>query len=629
MYEILDRIETPDSLKSLTKKELTVLCDEIRDILLNTVFNTGGHLASNLGVVELTIALHRVFDSPRDKIIWDVGHQSYVHKLLTGRKQRFSSLRTFGGISGFPDPEESQYDSFSTGHASTSISAGLGMAIARDLAGEDYNIISVIGDGGLTGGMSFEALNHAGHLSKKLIVVLTDNGMSISPTVGALAKELNKIRLSHRFHQAREGAQKIFAGSFLGRQLGWTWDRITQAIKAMVMPTMIWEELGFTYIGPIDGHNILEIEKALSQAKSKVSRPAFIHLITTKGKGHDLAEATPVRFHSVPPKKDNGNNVITYSKVFSQTIMELAKQDPRILVITAAMTDGNSLQDIARTFPERFYDVGICEQHAVTLAAGLAAQGFIPVVAIYSTFLQRGFDQILNDVCVQDLPVLFSIDRSGIVGEDGKTHQGIFDLSYLTLMPNMIVAAPRDEDELQHLLYTATRTEHPVAIRYPRGAGVGVPLSKEFQLIPVGKGELVKDGSDIAIVAIGSSVQPALEAAWELSKMNIDAAVANARFAKPIDRELISTLATRFGKLVTVEENTLNGGFGSSVLEYLEESGLHDVKLRRIGIPDEFVEHGSPAQLRAKYNLDAKGISTRVRALFPELTSVEARRELR
>jgi len=621
MPKLLNKIDSPESLKELNRDELNDLCTEIREILLNTVTVTGGHLASNLGVVELTIALHRIFDSPRDKIIWDVGHQSYVHKLLTGRQDRFTSLRQYGGLCGFPDPDESHYDSFATGHASTSISASLGMAIARDLAGDDYNIVAVIGDGALTGGMAYEALNHTGHLNKKIIVVLADNGMSISPTIGALAKQLNKIRLSHRYRQAKTETRKLLAGSFLGNKLDWVLDRLTQGAKAVVMPTMHWEELGFTYIGPVDGHNIAEIETALKQARTDSSKPAFVHVITVKGKGYEKAEAAPAVFHSLPPQNGNEQKTISYSQVFAQTILNLARKNPRLVVVTAAMCDGNCLDMVAREFPDRFYDVGICEEHAVTLAAGLATQGFVPVVAIYSTFLQRAFDQILHDVCLQDLPVVFAIDRSGIVGEDGKTHQGIFDLSYLSLMPNMIVSAPKDENELQHLLYTATPSGHPMSIRYPRGSGIGVPLDTDLRFLPIGKGELIKSGNDIALFALGSSVYHALEAAQELASTNIDAAVINSRFAKPLDSELILKIVSQTNRIVTVEENTLTGGFGSAFYEILEKSDISDIKLRRIGVPDEFIKHGHPDLLRTKYDLDRRGIVKHIISYFPELAS--------
>jgi len=626
MSKLLDNIDTKEALNRLSRDELADLCKEIRDLLISTVTTNGGHLASNLGVVELTIALHRAFDSPKDKIVWDAGHQSYVHKLLTGRKHRFPSLRQYGGISGFPDPDESGHDPFIAGHASTSISASLGIAIARDLAGEDYNIVAVIGDGSLTGGMAYEALNHAGHLGTNLIVVLTDNGMSISPTIGAIEKVLNKIRLSHRFRQAKMEASRLFSSSLFGNKLNWVLHRLTLGAKAMLLPTILWEEFGLTYIGPIDGHDIIEVENALNQAKSCSSKPVLVHVITTKGKGYELAEAAPARFHSVPPKNKEPKRAASYSEVFAQTLFRLVQEDPRLVVITAAMSEGNCLQAIEQKFPKRFYDVGICEEHAVTLAAGLATQGYIPIVAIYSTFLQRSFDQILHDVCLQDLPVIFALDRSGIVGDDGKTHQGIFDLSYLTLMPNMIVSAPKDENELQHLLYTALQTKHPIAIRYPRGQGVGTPLESALKYIPIGKGEIIRSGSDVAIVAIGSTVHPSLNAAQELAKSSVNAAVINARFAKPIDSELILEVAAQTGKLVTVEENTLNGGFGSAVLEMLEKSGMHNIGLKRIGIPDEFVEHGPPSLLRSKYQLDADGIARYIRAFLPVLAPLTVTR---
>jgi 1-deoxy-D-xylulose-5-phosphate synthase len=624
MYPQLDKIDSPESLKKLNQKELSVLSAEIREMLLKTVTVTGGHLASNLGVVELTIALHRVFDSPKDKIIWDVGHQSYVHKLLTGRKQRFQSLRQYGGISGFPDPDESSHDQFSAGHASTSVSASLGMAIARDLSGEDYNVVAVIGDGALTGGMAFEAFNHAGQLGTKLTVILTDNGMSISPTVGALSRELNKIRLSQRFRQAKTGATKFIFGTILGHKFDWAFHQLSQGAKAVVMPTVMWEELGFTYIGPVDGHNISAVETALNQAKQEPSQPAFVHIITTKGKGHDPAEAAPVRWHSLPPQSDPPKTAISYSQVFAQTVLNLARKDPRIVVITAAMAEGYYLEKFAGEFPRRFFDVGICEEHAVTMAAGMATQGFIPILAIYSTFLQRGFDQMIHDVCLQDLPVVFAMDRSGIVGEDGKTHQGIFDLSYLGLMPNMIVSAPKDENELQHLLYTAINAKHPMGIRYPRGQGLGVVIDAEPRQLPIGKADLIKTGNDLALLAIGSTVQPAIEAATAMTKLNIDAAVVNARFAKPLDSSLLIELAVRTGRVVTIEENTLNGGFGSAVLGLLESVNISHVKIKRIGIHDDFVEHGPPALLRSKYKLDAAGIMQQVLDFFPKLAAVSS-----
>jgi len=626
MDRMLDKINSPESLKNLSTAELADLAAEIRAFLTESVNSTGGHLASNLGIVELTIALHREFNSPHDKFIWDVGHQSYTHKLLTGRRDMFRSLRQYGGISGFPDPVESDHDQFCTGHASTSISAAVGMAIARDLAGEDYDIVAIIGDGALTGGMAYEALNHAGNLGKKLIVVLADNGMSISPTVGALAKRLNRFRLDDKVTKAKSRTMRILSGSRLGKSIDWMIHRFTRSAKALIMPTMFFEELGFTYIGPVDGHNIAEIETALKQARSQTNKPAFVHVLTTKGKGNELAESSPVLYHSVPPPNGNGKPAISYSKVFAQTVSSLMEQNPRIVIITAAMAEGNSLESIAAKYPSRFFDVGICEEHAVTMAAGLASQGFIPVVAIYSTFLQRGFDQIIHDVALQDLPVVFAMDRSGIVGEDGKTHQGTFDLAYMRLIPNMIISAPKDENELQHLIATATVARHPMAVRYPRGDGFGVPLDAKIEKLEIGKGELLKKGSELALIAIGATVYPCIEAARELELKGISTAVVNARFVKPLDTELINEIASQTGRIVTVEENTLEGGFGSAVVEHVNAGPASGCKVRCIGIPDTFVEHGAPDLLRSIYKLDAAGIEQQVLGFFPELVSQPADR---
>ncbi len=625
MSSLLDRIDSPNNLKQLTLPELKQLAVEIRRELVAVVSANGGHLASNLGVVELAIALHRVFDSPRDKIIWDVGHQSYVHKLLTGRRERFDSLRQYGGLSGFTSRCESEHDPFGAGHASTSISAGLGMAVARDLSGDDYEVVAVIGDGAITGGMALEALNQAGHLGSSLVVVLNDNGMSISPTVGALAKLLSRVRLDPRYSLAKEMSKRVITRLPLGKRLWQIIQQVQSKVKGFVMPTMLWEELGFTYMGPFDGHNIHDLEIALAQARDYHRKPTLVHVVTTKGKGYLPAEGDAVYFHGVPPKNSTAKEIPTYSEVFARTVLRLARECPRLVAITPAMPEGNYLSIVKAEFPRRVFDVGICEQHAVTFAAGLVTQGFIPVVAIYSTFLQRGFDQIIHDVCLQDLPVVFALDRSGIVGDDGKTHQGTFDLSYLTLIPNLIVSAPKDENELQHLLYTAVKSEHPMAIRYPRSAGLGVELDEELHNIPIGKGEILRHGEDVAIIAIGSMVAPAVEAARELASTGIEAAVVNARFAKPLDSELIIELANSIKRVVTVEENVLSGGFGSSVTSLLQKSGISDVQVRSIGIPDEFVEQGSQETLRAECGLDAQGIVQQVRDMLPNHTSVFSR----
>ncbi|MBI4283129.1 MAG: 1-deoxy-D-xylulose-5-phosphate synthase, partial [Chloroflexi bacterium] len=558
-------------------------------------------------------------DSPRDKIVWDVGHQAYTHKLLTGRRHLFTSLRQYGGLSGFTSRDESEHDSFGAGHASTSVSAALGMAIARDLAGDDYQVVAVIGDGAITGGMALEALNQAGHLAPKLIVILNDNGMSISPTVGALARMLGKVRFDQRYHRAREKGRRLIKALPWGDRLWRASQQVESGVKGLVMPTMLWEELGFTYMGPIDGHNLAELETALTRARDFRPKPALVHVVTTKGKGYLPAEGDAIYFHGVAAKGGSPQLVPTYSEVFAQTARRLARENPRLVVITPAMPEGNCLSIVQDEFPQRVFDVGICEQHAVTFAAGLATQGYLPIVAIYSTFLQRAFDQIIHDVCLQDLPMVLAIDRSGIVGDDGKTHQGSFDLSYLTLIPNLIVAAPKDENELQHLLYTAVKSGHPMAVRYPRGAGLEVKLDAELHPIPIGKGEIVRYGKDVAILALGATVAPALEAAQELAANGIEATVANARFAKPLDSALIVDLASHTERLVTVEENTLNGGFGSSVASLLQKSGLSAIPVKSIGLPDDFIEQGSQSILRAKYGLDAKGIAQQVLTFFPAL----------
>ncbi|MCK4273753.1 MAG: 1-deoxy-D-xylulose-5-phosphate synthase [Dehalococcoidales bacterium] len=618
MPRLLDKIDSPADLKGLSLAALEELAAELRREIITTVTTTGGHLASNLGVVELTIALHRVFNSPRDKIIWDVGHQSYVHKLLTGRRHEFGSLRQYGGLSGYTCRDESEHDPFGAGHASTSVSAALGMVIARDLTGDDYHVVAVIGDGAITAGISFEALNHAGHLGSRLIVVLNDNGMSISPTVGALAKLLSRVRFDQNLRRAKKRGKKIVTALPRGENLWQLSQKLEDRLKEFFMPTAIWEELGFTYIGPIDGHNIRDLETVLTQVRDSADKPILVHVVTTKGKGYSPAESNAVYFHGVPAKGGGNGEIPTYSEVFAQTMLQLARKEPRLVVITPAMPEGNCLSIVEAEFPDRVFDVGICEQHAVTFAAGMATEGYIPVVAIYSTFLQRAFDQIIHDVCLQNLPVVFAIDRGGIVGDDGKTHQGTFDISYLTLIPNLVVSAPKDENELQHLLYTAVKSRSPMAVRYPRGAGLGVPMDTKLREIPAGEGEVLRNGEDVAILALGASVAPSLEAAAKLAEKGVEATVVNARFAKPLDASLINDLSGRIKHVVTVEENVLTGGFGSSVNKLLQEYGRCDVPVKNIGIPDEFVEHGTQAILRSKYGLDAEGIVRQVLKQFPE-----------
>ena len=615
----LDRIDKPGDLKKLTLPELEQLASEIRQELVSVVSASGGHLASNLGVVELTIALHRVFDTPRDKIIWDVGHQTYAHKLITGRRKEFASLRQYGGLSGFTSRDESEYDTFGAGHSSTSISAALGMAVARDFAGDDYHVVAVIGDGGITGGMALEGLNQAGHIGTRLIVILNDNGMSISPTVGAIARLLDRIRFDHRYRIGKEKSQKLLNALPLGKKVWRFGLQIESWMKDISRPTRFWENFGFSYIGPVDGHDFKTLEIALNRARNYTSSPILVHVVTTKGSGYLPAEGNSVYFHGI--SGTNGvvdkKTVPTYSDVFAQTMVKLARENPKLVVITPAMPEGNSLRIVQEEFPKRVFDVGICEQHAVTFAAGLATQGYLPVLAIYSTFLQRAFDQIIHDVCLQELPVVFAIDRGGIVGDDGKTHQGIFDLSYLSLIPNIIVASPKDENELQHLLYTAVKSGKIMAVRYPRSAGLGVTMDTVFHELPIGKGEILRQGNDVAILAIGSMVAPALDAAEELAKQGVEATVVNARFVKPIDTELVVDLVTRVKRIVTIEENTLFGGFGSYVTDAIKQADISDVKIRSIGVPDVFVEHGGQAFLRSKYGLDSKGIVKKVLELIP------------
>jgi 1-deoxy-D-xylulose-5-phosphate synthase len=618
---ILDKVNTPADLKGLSYPELESLAVELREEIIKTISTNGGHLASSLGAVELTLALHRIFNSPEDKIIWDVGHQAYAHKLLTGRKERFSTIRQLGGLSGFPSRQESQYDAFTTGHAGTSVSAALGMAMARDLKKDRYEVLAVIGDGSLGAGMAFEAINHAGHQNSKMIVVLNDNGMAISPTLGAMARLLNQVRTNSRYESAKNRFVRVFNRLPLGLSVLRLGKFAKRNLERVILPSAFWEQMGFVYLGPVDGHNIHELEASLIRARDHENRPVVVHVITTKGKGYAAAEIDAVKFHGISPgAAATANGSSTYSQVFGKTVLRLMREDKRVIAISAAMLDGTGLAQAAAEFPDRVIDVGICEQHAITLAAGLATQGFIPIIAIYSTFLQRGYDQIVHDVCLPNLPVIFAIDRAGIVGEDGATHQGALDISYLRSIPNLIVSAPGNDDDLQHLLYTAVKAGRPMAVRYPRGQGEGASLSGEFKLLEIGQGILIREGSDLTIAAIGSMVQPALEAAELLKLENIDCAVIDSRFAKPLDKSLILQQAINSGRLVTIEENSLNGGFGSAVLDCLAEAGLTNVKVERLGLPDSFIEHGSQDHFRSEYDLDAEGIVRRVKAAFPELS---------
>ena len=608
----LEFIKSPSDLKRFVIPDLKELAKELRETIIRQVSINGGHLSSNLGVVELTIALHYVFNSPVDKIIWDVGHQSYSHKLLTGRYDIFSTLRKYGGISGFPRMAESKHDPFGTGHSSTSISAALGIIEGRDRNKEKFKVIAVIGDGAMTSGLAFEGLNNAGHLKKDLIVILNDNEMSISRNVGALSSYLNRILTGEFYQKFKKETKSLLEGiPKLGQTAAKIAQRIEEMLKGFLLPGILFEELGFNYIGPIDGHNIELLVETFKRIKT-ASSPTLLHVITKKGKGYEFSEQNPSLFHGIGPFKLEtgslvGENESTYSYVFGNIMTELAEKDERIIAISAAMKEGTGLEQFAERYPERFYDVGIAEPHAVTFAAGLATQGLKPVVAIYSTFLQRAYDEIIHDVCLQNLPVIFAIDRAGIVGEDGPTHSGFFDLSYLRHVPNLIVMAPKDSFELKAMLELALRHNGPVAIMYPRGKVSRVPYSVSNSFT-IGEAEILKEGEEIAIVAIGDTVYPALSAAERLEKTGISAMVVNARFIKPLDRNLLLSVVSRVKKIVTVEENTLAGGFGSAFLEFLNEAGVQSVRIKILGIPDEFIEQGQQNELREKYRLDEEGI---------------------
>lgn len=615
---LLSTIDSPAQLKELSLAELSQLAREIRDLIICTVAQNGGHLAPNLGVVELTLALHHVFDTPQDRIIWDVGHQAYAHKILTGRREQFATIRQFEGLSGFPKRSESKYDAFGAGHASTSISAALGMAVANSYKATPHKVIAVIGDGSMTGGMAFEALNHAGDLDKNLIVILNDNEMSISPNVGALSSFLSR-KLSHKtiLYLKREMENILKSIPGVGPNILQIIKRSESSFFSFFTPGMLFHALKFHYIGPIKGHRMDRLVETL-QATKHIEGPVLVHVMTQKGRGYEPAECDPSGFHGVGSFDietgesckifSGGPCPPSYTKVFGETMVRLAEQDPRVIAITAAMPQGTGLDLFAKQFPERFFDVGIAEQHAVTFAAGLAAEGYKPVVAVYSTFLQRSYDQIIHDVCLQNLPVIFAMDRGGIVGDDGPTHHGVFDLSFLRGIPNMVLMAPRDEKELQNMLKTAVNYSGPIALRYPRGNGTGVALHDELQSLPIGKGEIVRAGDDVLLIAVGSSVQAALEAADRLESKGIDAAVLNARFVKPLDQELILSWARKVGRIITIEENVLQGGFGSAVLEMFQEASYFPRAFVRKGLPDAFVQHGSQSQLRNLHGIDAEGI---------------------
>ena len=618
LFPTLAGIAQPGDIQGLDEKGLTRLGEEIRRMIIQTVSSTGGHLAPSLGVVELTMALLRVFNPERDRIVWDVGHQAYAYKLLTGRLQRFHTLRRLGGISGFPRPAESPFDHFGVGHSSTSISAALGMAAARDLEGGDHKVVAVIGDGSMTAGLAYEGLNQAGGLGKDLIVVLNDNEMSISRNVGALSSFLSRklsMRWVQRFKKEAEAIMRQIPK--IGDDLADYARRSEDSFKSFFTPGMLFEAFRFTYIGPIKGHDMRQLTSVLEQARG-LEGPILVHVLTKKGKGYEPAETNPTYFHGVgcfEPEtgaalKYGACALPTYTDVFGSTLCDLASRDEKIVAITAAMPEGTGVACFSERYPDRFFDVGICEQHAVTFAAGLASQGVKPVVAIYSTFMQRSYDQVVHDVCLQNLNVTFCLDRGGLVGEDGATHHGVFDLSYLRHIPNLVVMAPRNEPELQHMLATALAHDGPVALRYPRGVGEGAPLAESPQILPMGQGELLREGRDGVIVALGSRVAPSLEAARLFAaETGKEVAVFNARFVKPLPEAQLLELAAAQPFMLTVEENALAGGFGSAVLELLaDREALSGVRVRRLGVPDRFVEHGSQKELRARIGINWEAI---------------------
>ena len=632
MAKILNKISSPSDLKKLSSDELKQLSEEIRKEIISVVSKTGGHLAANLGVVELTIGLHLALNCPKDKIVWDVGHQSYVHKLLTGRRKKFKTLRQHDGISGFPKRSESKYDIFDAGHASNSISVALGLAESRKRRGSDETIVAVLGDGSLTGGVAYEGLNQAGHLGVPLIVVLNDNEMSIANNVGAFSAYLSRIRFDTALYKIREDIEgrvvKILKNiPAIGSKVSMAVEGLKESLKHVLVPGMIFEELGFKYIGPIDGHKIDLVETAINLAK-EIQGPVLIHAITRKGKGYLPAEKCPDKFHGTGPfiietgESKKKNKTLTYTKVFGDAMVELASKDNRIIGITAAMPSGTGLDKFAEIFPDRFYDVGIAEQHAVTFAAGLALNGHLPVVAIYSTFLQRAFDQIIQDVCLQNLHVIFALDRAGLVGEDGPTHHGVFDLTYLRQIPRITVMSPKDEEELRNMLYTATKLNGPVAIRYPRGCVLGVKHDKRFKKIGIGEAEIIREGKDVCLLAVGRMVQKSNEACELLEKTGISCTLINARFIKPLDEGVILNLAAKHKLIVTVEESTLLGGFGSGVLELLAAKGIL-VPFLQLGLPDDFVTHGPMEILLSEAGLDKVGITLAVKEKLNKLKDLK------
>ena len=611
--DYLSRISGPKDTHGLSERELALLAGEIREVILSCVSKVGGHLAPSLGTVELTVALHSMLDSPRDKIIWDVGHQCYAHKIITGRACEFASIRQYGGLSGFPCRFESEHDIVGTGHASTSISYGLGLVEAARLAGESKaHVVCVIGDGALSGGVAFEAMNQAGHLRTPLVVILNDNQMSIKPNVGAISLYLNRIRLDPTLSKLREEIERgVLRIPGIGTRAYSLGKDVKESMKALLVPGMLFEELGFAYIGVVDGHDIHALRKSVGQAL-ETKRPVLVHVKTIKGKGYEPAEARPDDFHGIGPfhigngVTKNGSNGTTYTEAFGRAILRAAREDERVVAVTAAMTQGTGLEPFEREFPDRLYDVGIAEEHAVVFAAGLVLGGMRPVVAVYSTFLQRAFDMLIQDIALQRLPIVFAVDRAGIVGDDGPTHHGVFDLSYLRMIPNMVVMAPSSQEQLHHMVYTALRQDGPVALRYPRGLAARYTEPAELVEIPIGRGEVLEEGADVALVGIGTGVGIAREAGTLMRAQGVVPTLVDARFAKPLDTELLDRLAGTHALIVTVEENVLAGGFGSAVLEHFAGTG---VRVQRVGLPDRFVPHGARARLLADAGLTARDVA--------------------
>ncbi|OZM57619.1 1-deoxy-D-xylulose-5-phosphate synthase [Lottiidibacillus patelloidae] len=624
----LNSIKNPQDIKNYTKEELIDLASEIRTFLIEKLSVTGGHLGPNLGVVELTIALHKLFDSPKDKFIWDVGHQAYVHKILTGRADQFDTLRQYKGLCGFPKMIESEHDVWETGHSSTSLSAAMGMAAARDLMGTDDKVIPIIGDGALTGGMALEALNHIGHEQTDMIVILNDNEMSIAPNVGALHSVLGRLRTAGKYKKAKEELEGLLMKiPAFGGKIAATAEKLKDTLKYMLVSGIFFEELGFTYLGPVNGHDMDDLIETLSYAK-KTKGPVIVHVLTKKGKGFKSAENDEIgTWHGVGPYKiESGEQVKPkaaapgYSKTVSDTLIKIAKTNEKIAVITPAMTVGSKLEGFGKEFPKRLFDVGIAEQHATTMAGGMATQGMKPVLSIYSTFLQRGYDQVVHDICRQNLNVFFAIDRAGLVGADGETHQGVFDVAFLRHIPNMVVMMPKDENECQHMVYTASQyNEGPIAVRYPRGNGIGIPMDDQLKEIPIGSWEVIEEGTDIAILTFSQNmIQMALKAHEKLKQVGISANIVNARFIKPLDEAMLTDIAKAKMPIITLEEAALQGGFGSSVLEFMQENGFYDTVVDRMGIPDRFIEHGSVNQLLEEIGLTSNDLVERAEKLLPK-----------